>query len=59
MAKKYRGHCDLDTVPTAFQHIGKARRLPRIEALRAAGCNIPLGENVEGLADWEAHLLYG
>lgn len=59
MSKKYRGHCDLDTVPAAFQNIGKARRLPRIEALRQQGLNIPLGENVEGLADWEAHLLYG
>ena len=60
MAKKYRGHCDLDTIPQPILDLankGRVRR-SRIERLRAEGCNIPVGHDVSDLADWEVHLLF-
>jgi len=60
MTKRYRGHSDLDTVPQAIANWRKpARRLSRVESLRALGLNVPMGEDVSDLADWECHLLYG
>ena len=59
MAKRYRGHCDLDTVPPAIADAAKKVRLSRVERLRRMGLDIPVGEDVSDLALWECHLLYG
>lgn len=50
--KKYRGHTNLDGVCTPVLHLTRDPRLSRVEALRAAGHDIPLGISPEDLANW-------